>query len=269
MAFAVSQSIAKICSRCCVTFLEWCFTVTFYNVAAWLGARSMCDLFRRARWRRPRTMPFPTEFPPAHNVTHEADSNGMLISRTKRYDENNPAPRDLRERYRDRRRRERASAKVPCSSRATFGQAMAMVALVVLAVALCPSTVSATFRVNNDGSSHLVDTLAHRALQTTAITDANIKVAADECKTESSDYNCPTSQATYGPISTWDTSSVTTMAASTCMAVATHAPCSLACAVSVIGCIVLLASSSAYGWSAYGWLAHTRTCVWLCVCVWQ
>ena len=42
-----------------------------------------------------------------------------------------------------------------------------------------------------------------------AITDANIKAAADNCRAESQDYNCPGSQATYGPISTWDTSSVT------------------------------------------------------------
>ena len=235
MTFAVSQPIAKLCNNCFVTVLEQCFTATSYIFVTWLGARCVHDLFCRARLRRPRTMPFPTEFPAVPNITREVDSEGRLISRMKQYDEDNPSPRSLRERYRDRRRRERASGTVSCSCsrRATLGHAMKMVALVVLAVALCPSTVSATFRVNDDGSSHLVDTLARRALQTTAITDANIKVAADECKTESSDYNCPISQATYGPISTWDTSSVTTFnpggswnTGSTCIAIATHAPCS-------------------------------------------
>ena len=212
MTFAVSQPIAKLCNNCFVTVLEQCFTATSYIFVTWLGARCVHDLLRRARLRRPRTMPFPTEFPAVPNITREVDSEGRLISRMKQYDEDNPSPRNLRERYRDRRSRERASGTVSCSCsrRATLGHAMKMVALVVLAVALCPSTVSATFRVNDDGSSHLVDTLARRALQTTAITDANIKVAADECKTESSDYNCPISQGTYGPISTWDTSSVTT-----------------------------------------------------------
>ena len=226
MTFAVSQSITTLC-RCCVTVLEQCFAVTACIFATWLGARCVCELFRRARWRRPRTMPFPTEFPAAPYITREVDSEGRLISRMKQYDENNPSPRNLRERYRDHtsRRRERASGTVSClySRRATFGQAMVMVALVVSAVALCASTVSATVPVNDDGSSLLVYTLASRVLQTTAITDASIKAAADECKAESSDYNC---QATHGPISTWDTSSVTTMQSSTCMAVVTHAQCS-------------------------------------------
>ena len=245
MTFAVLQLITTLC-RCCVTVLGQCFTVSAWIFNAWLGARCVCELFRRARWPRPRTMPFPTEFPAAPNITHEVDSEGRLISRMKQYDENNPSPRNLRERYRDRRRRERASGAVSCSysRRATFGQGMAMAALVGLAVALCASTVSATVLVNDDGSSHLAHTLARRALQTTAITDANIKAAADECKAESSDYNCPTSQATYGPISTWDTSGVTTFNPAGSWNT---------------GC----------AWSAYEWLAHTRTCVWLCVCVWQ
>ena len=223
MMFAVSQLITTL-SWCCVTVLGQCFTATAHILAAWLGARCVCVLFRRARWRRPRTMPFPTEFPAAPNIIYEVDSEGRLISRMRQYDENNPSPRNLRERYRDRRRRERASGTTSCSrsGRTTFGHAMAKVALVALAVALCASTVSATVLVSDDGSSHLVHTLARRALQTTAITDANIKAAADECKAESSDYNCPISQATYGPISTWDTSSVTTFSESTCMAVATH-----------------------------------------------
>eukprot|EP01046_Picozoa_sp_COSAG06_P062912 COSAG06_NODE_14382_length_1161_cov_1.625235_1_plen_247_part_00 len=221
MTFAVSQLITTLC-RCCVTVLERCFTATSYIFAAWLGARCVCELFRRARWRRPRTMPFPTEFAAAPNITREVDSEGRLISRMKQYDENDPSPRNLREWYRNRRRRERASGTVSCSCsrRATFGQPMAMVALVALAVALCASTVSATAPVDDDAPSYLVHTLARRALQTAAITDANIKVAADACKTESSDYNCPTSQATYGPVSTWDTSSVTRMDQSTCMGVA-------------------------------------------------
>ena len=136
MTFAVSQSITTLC-RCCVTVLEQCFTVTACIFATWLGARCVCELFRRARWRRPRTMPFPTEFPAAPYITREVDSEGRLISRMKQYDENNPSPRNLRERYRDHtsRRRERASGTVSClySRRATFGQAMAMVALVVSA----------------------------------------------------------------------------------------------------------------------------------------
>ena len=204
MTFAVSQLITTLC-RCCITVLEQCFTVTSCIFAAWLSARSGCELFRRAKWRRPRTMPFPTEFPAAANITRKVDSEGRLISRVKRYDENNPRPRDLHERYRVRRRRERADAALLCSKRATFVQAMAMAFVV-----LCTSTVCATVQLHTDNSSHLVQTLVRRALQTTAITDANIKAAADECKAESSDYNCPVSQATYGPISTWDTSSVTT-----------------------------------------------------------
>ena len=261
MTFAVLQWTAKLRNNCFVTVLGQCFAVTSYIFATWLGARCVCDLFRRARWHHPRTMPFPTglssffpilsdrkDFPVVTNITREVDSEGRLVSRMKQYDEDNPSPRNLCQRYRDRRRRERASGTVSysCSRRATFGQATAEVVLVALAVALCASTVSATAPVDDDGSSHLVDTLARRALQTTAITNANIKAAADECKAESSVYNCPTSQATYGPISTWDTSSVTTFNPA---------------GDSSTGCT----------WSAYGWLAHTRTCVCVspCVCVWQ
>ena len=177
MTFAVSQPIAKLCNNCFVTVLEqWC-TATSYIFVTWLGARCVHDLFCRARLRRPRTMPFPTEFPAVPNITREVDSEGRLISRMKQYNEDNPSPRNLRERYRDRRRRERASGTVSCSHsrRAAFGQGMAMAALVVLCCRTRPSTVSPTFRVDDDGSSHLVDTLARRALQTTAITDANIR----------------------------------------------------------------------------------------------
>ena len=150
----MSQSLVRLCSRFCVAVLEQCLTTTYYMFAAWLGARCVCELFRRARWRRPRTAPFPTEFPAAPNITREVDSEGRFISRPKQYDENNPSPRSFRERYRDRRRRERASGTVSCacSRRATFGHAMAVVAL----VALCASTVSATAPANNDGSSHPV-----------------------------------------------------------------------------------------------------------------
>jgi hypothetical protein len=143
-----------LCIRFCVAVLVQCLTTTYYMFATWLGARCVCELFRRARWRRPRTAPFPTEFPAAPNITREVDSEGRFISRMKQYDENNPSPRSFRERYRDRRRRERASGTVSCarSRRATFGHAMAVVAL----VALCASTVSATALANNDGSSHPV-----------------------------------------------------------------------------------------------------------------
>lgn len=154
-------------------------------------------------------MPFPTEFVVAPDVPYEADSKGMLISRMKQYNDDNPSPRKLRERYRDRRRRERATctATPPCSSRPPLVQAMAMAALVMV----CATSVAATVPLSDDSSSHAVQTVMHRALQTTAITNDNIKVAADECKAESNDYNCPVSQTTYGPMSTWDTSSVTIM----------------------------------------------------------
>ena len=51
-----------------------------------------------------------------------------------------------------------------------------------------------------------------RALQVTgyAMDDTSIFGAVAECKAESATFDCPNSQATYGHISTWDTSAVTT-----------------------------------------------------------
>jgi hypothetical protein len=46
---------------------------------------------------------------------------------------------------------------------------------------------------------------------TTPITTANIRAAANECRAESADYNCPISQQTYGPIEDWDVSQVEAM----------------------------------------------------------
>eukprot|EP01043_Picozoa_sp_COSAG02_P102270 COSAG02_NODE_38293_length_430_cov_8.697885_1_plen_79_part_10 len=79
MTFAVAQSLVRLCSRFCVAVLEQCLTTTYYMFAAWLVARCECELFRRARWRRPRTAPFPTEFPVAPNITREVDSEGRFI----------------------------------------------------------------------------------------------------------------------------------------------------------------------------------------------
>ena len=55
----------------------------------------------------------------------------------------------------------------------------------------------------------------------TAITDANIFAAVQECKQESgsedqwgrwdSTFDCPASQATYGPIEDWDVGAVTSL----------------------------------------------------------
>ena len=49
---------------------------------------------------------------------------------------------------------------------------------------------------------------ASRAGQT-AITDANIWTAVEECQAESATFDCPASQATYGPIEDWDVGAVT------------------------------------------------------------
>ena len=51
---------------------------------------------------------------------------------------------------------------------------------------------------------------AARAGQT-AITDANIFTAVEECQAESSTFDCPASQATYGPIEDWDVGAVTSL----------------------------------------------------------
>ena len=164
----------------------------------------------RATRRRPRTMPFPTEFVVAPDIPFEVGSDGTISSRMKRYDENNLRPRDLHERYRTRRRRERASGILPRLRRPTFGEAIAAVAL---AMVVCTTTAfGTTVTLSNYSSPRLVHSLALRILQTqTAITNSNIRTAVNQCKQESSDFNCPVSQATYGPLSTWDTSSVTAM----------------------------------------------------------
>ena len=47
--------------------------------------------------------------------------------------------------------------------------------------------------------------------QTVAITDANIATAVEECQAESATFDCPASQATYGPIEDWDVGAVTSL----------------------------------------------------------
>ena len=72
-----------------------------------------------------------------------------------------------------------------------------------------PSTPTATTPDGTIATNRVSD---RRALQaTTPITTANIKAAADECRAESADYNCPISQQTYGPIEDWDVSQVESM----------------------------------------------------------
>ena len=43
------------------------------------------------------------------------------------------------------------------------------------------------------------------------ITDANIWTAVEECQAESAAFDCPASQATYGPIEDWDVGAVTSL----------------------------------------------------------
>ena len=45
----------------------------------------------------------------------------------------------------------------------------------------------------------------------TAITDATIWTAVEECQAESATFDCPASQATYGPIEDWDVGAVTSL----------------------------------------------------------
>ena len=45
----------------------------------------------------------------------------------------------------------------------------------------------------------------------TAITDATIWTAVEECQAESAAFDCPASQATYGPIEDWDVGAVTSL----------------------------------------------------------
>lgn len=72
-----------------------------------------------------------------------------------------------------------------------------------------PSTPTATTPNSTIATNRVSD---RRALQaTTPITTSNIKAAADECRAESADYNCPISQQTYGPIEDWDVSQVEAM----------------------------------------------------------
>ena len=54
--------------------------------------------------------------------------------------------------------------------------------------------------------------LGRRALQAVVtgyvMDDATIATAVDECTSEATNFDCPTSQQTYGPIETWDVSAV-------------------------------------------------------------
>ena len=43
------------------------------------------------------------------------------------------------------------------------------------------------------------------------MTDASIFAAVAECRAESSTFDCPASQATYGPIEDWDVGAVTSL----------------------------------------------------------
>ena len=52
---------------------------------------------------------------------------------------------------------------------------------------------------------------AARLAGQTAITDANIWTAVEECQAESATFDCPASQATYGPIEDWDVGAVTSL----------------------------------------------------------
>ena len=45
----------------------------------------------------------------------------------------------------------------------------------------------------------------------TSITDANIWTAVAECRDASAIFDCPASQATYGPIEDWDVGAVTSL----------------------------------------------------------
>ena len=56
----------------------------------------------------------------------------------------------------------------------------------------------------------LANALVPRAGQT-AITDDNIATAVEECQAESATFDCPASQATYGPIEDWDVGAVTSL----------------------------------------------------------
>ncbi len=43
------------------------------------------------------------------------------------------------------------------------------------------------------------------------LTDATIWTAVEECQAESATFDCPASQATYGPIEDWDVGAVTSL----------------------------------------------------------
>ena len=51
----------------------------------------------------------------------------------------------------------------------------------------------------------------HARAGQTAITDATIWTAVEECQAESATFDCPASQATYGPIEDWDVGAVTSL----------------------------------------------------------
>ena len=53
--------------------------------------------------------------------------------------------------------------------------------------------------------------VSHARAGQTAITDANIATAVEECQAESATFDCPASQATYGPIEDWDVGAVTSL----------------------------------------------------------
>ena len=53
--------------------------------------------------------------------------------------------------------------------------------------------------------------VAHARAGQTAINDATIWTAVEECQAESDAFDCPASQATYGPIEDWDVGAVTSL----------------------------------------------------------
>ena len=66
------------------------------------------------------------------------------------------------------------------------------------------------------GAAALLPVLAnalvpHARAGQTAITDATIWAAVKECQAESATFDCPASQATYGPIEDWDVGAVTSL----------------------------------------------------------
>ena len=54
-------------------------------------------------------------------------------------------------------------------------------------------------------------TIARAAAGPDPLTDATIWAAVEECQAESATFDCPASQATYGPIEDWDVGAVTSL----------------------------------------------------------